>query len=263
MYPQTINHEEIALSRLKDQFRDKPVIEGLLKSYVQPMNEVEESLDFLRNISIFSAKGEDLDRIGRLYGVPRQFRDDDSYRQAILGYIASTEPDASPEGIVEALKAFGQTNLVRLHEHYPGYTQVWIGEGYNGDMYPILKTLCPAGTDIGLYIDDRGDSMMFDEEEFVDSILVGDDGRGFALEYAPLDFRALTVSTTEGDLEEGGLDSLSVLAEEGDLTWVPMAELIDRVVYTDSGLIVDEFDDHIVDEFDDNLIYIDIRSIGD
>lgn len=256
MLPDKYEHLPLALERLKHQRRGKPVIEGLLASWLIPLQAVSDRAEHYKNLSIFNATGSDLDIYGRLYGVPRNGRSDDEYRSAILGYIASTEPNASPEGIMEALRSYGQTTQVDLHEHFPCYTQVYMGEGFGVDMYTVLQQLKPVGTDIGLYIDDNGDSIVLEEESPSEYFFATNNDELLDVEYNVLQYKQLAVDNYEGLV---GQSYNSMFAEELDTEWFPLAEQMDFGVMFETGYIVDELGDNIVDELDNKIIYVDYR----
>ena len=200
MLPDKEDHVEIGLSRLK-QIRRKPIIEGILKSFLVKIQDVEDTAEFYKNLSIFNATGYDLDRIGNLFNVPRLSRADEYYRPAILAYIASTLPNCSIEGIMEAVKAFGQTTYVDLWEHYPAHLEVYMGAGFSPDMYSVLKQMAPAGVSVCVLIDSEGDSLVLSEEAPENKVLVTHAGEGLDLEVEAGVFKTLAVSSSGDYLE--------------------------------------------------------------
>lgn len=257
MLPDKEDHTVLAKERLRSQWQDKPIINSLLESYTEKIQDVEDTAEYLKQLSIFNSTGEDLNRIGRLYDVLRNGKSDQEYRADILGRISATEPDASPEGIMESCRAYGQTTQVDLHEHFPCFTQVYMGEGFDHDSYSILKNLIPAATIVSLYVDDRGDSIVFSEESPLDSILVNDSDEAFYLEQVEDGFKALVVSTADGS--NFSFFNIDTFAEEGDLEWHPFAEELNIGVLFENGNIVDESFDNIVDENGDNITYTDFK----
>lgn len=249
-------HVSDGLSRLKHQRVGKKVIEGLLTSYLQPIQGIANQAEVYKNLSIRNATGEDLDLYGRLYNVTRDNRDDESYRSVILGYIAATQPDASPEGLMGSLRSYGQTEFVDLHEHFPCYTQMYMGEGFGFDMYTVLKTLCPVGTDIGLYVDDRGDSIVLSEDIPETFYFITDQDKFLDIEAPPENPRVLSLDRFN---EVFSQQDNSVFAEELDTEWSPLAEQMDFGVSYTRGRIVDENNDFIVDEFGDNITYVEFQ----
>lgn len=256
MLPDKPEHLEEAFSRLKHQRRGKKVIEGLITSYIQPIQTISNDAEHYKNLSIVNATGEDLDLYGKLYGVPRSQRDDPTYRSAILGYIAATEPDASPEGILEALRSYGQTNLVNLHEHFPCYTQAYMGEGFGVDMYTVLKSLIAAGTDVGLYVDNKGDSITLEEEDPMAQYFVTDEDKLLDVEVSPLTYNTLSLESADGSITSF---FNSQFAEELDTTWHPLAEQMDFGVEYQTGNIIDELGENIIDEYGNHIVYVDYR----
>ena len=91
MIPVVKNHEDQAFNRLLEQFKDKPNIEALLKGWMKGVQTTEESLlDLLNNRSILTAFGVQLDYIGKIVGIKRGGRSDESYREAIQLQILIT-----------------------------------------------------------------------------------------------------------------------------------------------------------------------------
>lgn len=255
MLPEKRDLVSEGVARLKSQWTDKPVINGLLKSFLLEIQKLEDSTEFLKNLSINNSMGEDLDRIGRLWNVPRAGRGDEEYRAAILSFVSNIDPDISPEGIMEALRAYGQTDLVALHEHFPAFTQTYMGEGWIPDMYSVLLTLKPAGTGISLFVDDHGDSLTFIEEFVASRILVTHEGEGIVLDDSVSE-KLWAVDTFATDSEES---LFSEFAEEDDVDFHPMAEEINREVVPFYGNIVDDGLNQIVDDEGNQIIYSSLK----
>lgn len=240
------------LDRLKTQWRDKPVIEGLLISFLREIQSLEDTADFLKNLSINNSTGDDLDRIGRLWNVARVGMSDEEYRIAILAYVSSIDPDISPEGIMEALRAFGQTDQVQLHEHFPAFTQTYMGEGFVTDMYTTLRTLVPAATGTSMFIDDNGDSLVFIEEARGSRILVTDEEKGILLDVDEFTETLWGVTTFIG---EENSEYFSEFAEEGDIEFHPLAEELNRGIGEVLGVVLTDDDEEVVDDQGNPVLY--------
>jgi len=78
-----IADEGVAL--FTDQYKEKPRLEALARSYLDPCQELENVLwDVLTSRLIDNAIGKQLDTLGKLVGQPRLGYDDTTYRLYIL-----------------------------------------------------------------------------------------------------------------------------------------------------------------------------------
>jgi hypothetical protein len=243
-------------NRLKSQWQDKAVINGLLESFLIEIQKLEDSAEFLKNISINNSFGEDLDRIGRLWNVQREGRPDDEYRAVILTFVSTIDPDISPEGLLEALRSYGQTDQVQIHEHFPAFIQMYMGDGFTTNMKPVLDNIRPAGVGISLFVDDNGDSIVFQEEFLGSQILVTDEGKGIVLDD---DSGIDKLWAVDNFLVDDGSEFFSELAEEGDNNFHPFAEEINREIIVSSGNLIDNELEEVVDYLNGNIVYVDYK----
>ncbi len=161
---QTVN----AISRLITQWQDKPNVVGLLKSYidnVQVVEDIYEQLNTERGIE--TAIGVQLDVLGLIVGVLREGRTDDDYRIAIKGQIAINTCDGTEMKITEALTILLGTSDITIKDNYPaGITVEVLGlelDQYDSTLQILGKivaaTILPtliAGFDL---IFDTGDTL--------------------------------------------------------------------------------------------------------
>lgn len=257
MLPEKKDLVEYGKGLLKSQWKDKKGVTGLLESYIHPLQEVEDTAEYYKNLSIYNAVGDDLDRIGHLFGVFRKGRDDSAYRRVILAYISATEPKCSIDGIITACKVYGDTDLVDLWEHFPAHQEVYMGSGFSPDMWSICKDMVAAATSVCVLIDSNRDSLVMAEESPVGQTLISSDGDVYTLENVAGEPAKWQVSSL-GDYIEVYAGK-SQLAEEGDAEWNPLAEELFSEVLYDVGYIVDESGDNLVDENENKIVYTDFR----
>lgn len=91
--------DELVYGKLPPYWDDKPVVQGLVKAEDTILQAaVDLCWQWINGTTISTAVGKNLDDIGYLWNIDRQRRDDDTYRQAILGtmlgsYDSGTIPD--------------------------------------------------------------------------------------------------------------------------------------------------------------------------
>lgn len=107
------NHLELATARLISQFRDpKPVLHGMIKSYVDQLQELEDVLwDVINHRLLDPAPGESvgaegvqIDVLGKIVGQPRLGLSDEAYIAAIKLRIRVNRSRGSSVDILEILR---------------------------------------------------------------------------------------------------------------------------------------------------------------
>lgn len=249
-----VDHIQEGLELLRTQWKGKVGIEGVLTSYLKPLQDAEDMANYLMDVTIFNAVGEELDIYGWWYGVEREGRRDEPFRAAILSRVGLAEADASPEGIMEAVRAYGQTDQVGIWQHYPAYAPVYMGAGYVADMYTILLTLVAAGVETGLIFDDNGDSFRLTESYSTEKVLVNQEEEAIVLERAGIPHYWSVSSSAVRQAAPN-----YILSENVETGGIPLADISRRGVISVVGRIVDEFDDPIVDELGNNIMYTEIK----
>ncbi len=108
------NHSELASDRLPQQYKDAPGVhtvswepepvsgwKGTLDSFTRRAQDLEDIMALmLAQRSLTTAAGVNLDRIGQIVGMGREGRDDDSYRVALFGQIASNNSNATARDLL-------------------------------------------------------------------------------------------------------------------------------------------------------------------
>lgn len=142
------------VGRLISQWKDKEVVQGLVASYLQEIQELEGVwFQLLNERGIFTAVGVQLDVIGTYVGENRENRNDEEYRQAILNRVAQNNSDGTPEKIIELLFAVTTSPVVRIWEHYPASTHVYVDRGVTNTTAKVLETSSAAGVNARLIFD--------------------------------------------------------------------------------------------------------------
>ena len=179
MIPVIKNHEEQALDRLLEQFKDKPNVEALIKGWMKGVQTTEDSLfDLLENRSIQTAYGIQLDYIGKIVGAKRGGRSDESYREYIQLQILINTSEGTPNDILEILSLITNATIVKSFPHYPVGGNLYT----NGDTIPstLASTLTKAAPiahgDIHIYHDPDDDCLVPAELVRQTGILVDNNG---------------------------------------------------------------------------------------
>lgn len=112
------NHVEEAKTFLIEQFKGKPNIEGILSSWVQQFQDLEDVYwQILRGRTIDQAIGVQLDFLGALVGESRKGRNDAEYRAAIQLRIRINRSTGRAVDIYEIVSLM--TENFTYQEFYP------------------------------------------------------------------------------------------------------------------------------------------------
>jgi len=126
------NSVEVGLSRVIEQFEDKPNIVGTLDAFLQETQKVEDlAFEVNSAFDLDTAIGEQLDVIGRLIGETRQGKSDELYRAAIRNRIVANSADGTIDNIISIVKnSLGPSvtypNLINLFPS-PHNPEGWYG----------------------------------------------------------------------------------------------------------------------------------------
>lgn len=132
----------LGLNRLLEQFKDKPNIEAVLTSYLQQINDLEDTYESLLNErSIFTAVGVQLDLLGALVNEARLGRSDSVYRLAILTRIGINNSEGTPNQILSLLKNITGATKVNMWEHFPVSAIYYANVEFTGEEDCISNTL--------------------------------------------------------------------------------------------------------------------------
>jgi hypothetical protein len=148
-----IDYEAQLNELLLSQFEDSPNIVNLIKSWLAPVQELEDSLiDYDRHAGITTAYGVVLDQIGAMMGVERDGRSDNEYRTAILGKAILARMDGTTERFLEGFRVLADTEQVRIHTYYPKDLYAVAGEGWNATLPGELKKIAPVCSNVHLIV---------------------------------------------------------------------------------------------------------------
>lgn len=152
----TKDYESFAKETSLFQFEDKPVIQGMLKSWAEVFQDLEDVTHSFYGVNIYTAVGVQLDELyGELFNVPRLLRDDETYRGAILARIATLGADGTIENLHQNIVTITQSEFVHVYEHFPADVHIHVGGTYSGYTYNEAKNLTLAGVSTRLIIDNQ------------------------------------------------------------------------------------------------------------
>ena len=146
------DHEAAALSRLLEQFHEKPRIEailGRLMEMIQVAEDVSWQLARERYLDPIDghgpAEGVLLDGLGRIVGEPRADRNDERYRAALRVRILVNKSDGKLEQLIDILSLLAEGEI-RVFELAPAHLEVSVTEvAFPTDAFRYLKQAKASG----------------------------------------------------------------------------------------------------------------------
>ncbi len=120
--PQQISdHTDQGLAKLLEQFREKPYLEALLKSYLDQIQKLENAIwEVILIRGIDASEGVNLDHIGRVVGRARLGLGDVDYRLALKAQIRINRSSGTPEDMIDVTRlSIPTTQDFTYDEAYP------------------------------------------------------------------------------------------------------------------------------------------------
>ena len=135
-----------ALSKLPSQFSKSENLKGLIQSFMEEVQTVEDLFHQLNDErGLPTAIGAQLDVIGENHLVYRGGRNDEDYRQAIINRIAVTNSTATIDNLIEIAQLISQSNESTLVEAYPAGVYFQIINLISNITPETLDSACAAG----------------------------------------------------------------------------------------------------------------------
>ncbi len=244
--------------RLVTQWNDKAVVQGLLESYLENVQVVEDlHQQLLDERSVFTAIGVQLDNIGTIVGEPRKGRLDEPYREAILNRIAINASDSTPEKIMEIMITVSGATTANLTDHSPASFHLFINAFVNNSTALTLDTIAGAGISTRLMFDEGiVASFIAGEAVYINPFLILDDDGHVVL---------TTATVIDGDLLYSELTEVifedSFLPDTIDIGLLnPLCEVIDDTQYDIlTGFVTDENGDFVLNENGDLIRWTEVE----
>lgn len=157
------------LDLLAQQYKSKSNFVSMLGSFADQYNDIETALFEIRDeFFLATASGVQLDIIGEILGLPRDGRDDESYRTLLflkgeLNFSAGT-----PESLIKAAAGLYNASRVEYVPIYPAKIRLWT----NGTIgaYQFFDMSLDTGSDL-LLLDDGNPVLLRLPDEVADGIL--------------------------------------------------------------------------------------------
>lgn len=112
-------HVTEALDRLVEQFKHETNMQGVVTSFVNQIQDLEDSgWELFTERSLTTAIGAQLDGVGSIVGEDRENRSDDEYRLAIRVRILRNLSESTPEDILEIFNLY-RPGVYKLIENPP------------------------------------------------------------------------------------------------------------------------------------------------
>lgn len=134
-----VDHINEAKGKLREMYKKKPNIEGLIDAIMGQLQPIEEALNGIATkTSIYDAEGVQLDLLGLLLDLERQGFTDELYRIRLLARIAQNVSKGTGEDIINVYKLLMRARYVQLEENYPAGVKVTaVGANQIGDISDI------------------------------------------------------------------------------------------------------------------------------
>ena len=140
------------VSRLIEQFKNKPDLEALIRSYLLQLQDVEDALFEIileRNLDV--AVGVQLEAIGGIVQQPRTTSDDERFRTAIRARIAINLSNATPEDVIKvASLLLVDGEAFRIREEPPAQLRVEVIDPLTSADVDLLFDLLEAADAAGV-----------------------------------------------------------------------------------------------------------------
>ena len=242
-----IDHKEIAKGLLLAQFSDSPVITGVVESWAEAIQQIEDAIiAFTEKNGVSNATGDTLDIIGSWMGVERQGRLDTAYRTAILGRANSEGMDGTTEKLLEGLRVLTGSNLVSFFEVYPATLYPIIGQGWVNGIIGEIQRMRPAGVETRVLLSRNLDYQVYGEVGDESNLLYNENEDNYVVTVDGVDFDLSTTVVSSSSV----YGTTTTYAEDGFTinTAKPWVDVILQDAKVVGGFLVDSLGNQIVDD---------------
>ena len=174
-------HTTAAINRLLEQYKGTNLEDLIEALYGEQVQDIEDMLqDFCDRTNIDLSVGNQLDKIGELVGLKRNFLDDSIYRIFLKAQIVANNSNGQFEDIVKLWTLLSQSETINVEEVYPAEINLYCSEEIDSSNLTLIVDLVEqtlmSGVSLG-YISNFFDSAAFSFAE--------GDGLGFGSIYDP------------------------------------------------------------------------------
>lgn len=134
----TAAHADEGVAKLIAQLRGKPRLEGLLRSYLDQIQDLEDfyfDLYVLRSVD--SAEDQQLDDLGDLVGQKRNGMQDDEYRLFVKARILANKSKGYNPTLLKIIRILNATTPIKMREYYP---KAVVYEVFAPDANPMITS---------------------------------------------------------------------------------------------------------------------------
>lgn len=147
------DHVTAGLALLTQQYQDKPRLAGLVTSYLNRVQELEDAIwSSLIGRLIDNAVGVQLDTLGRIVGQPRSGAMDEPYRARIRARIRANRSNGRPDDILSisiTCTGLAPEDVTLAERGYASYT-VSLAAAVDYDVAAVLRDLLELASPLGV-----------------------------------------------------------------------------------------------------------------
>lgn len=132
---------------LLEQFKDKQKINDFLQCCIAEQDNiynVQLQLQYNRNLK--NAVGKQLDKLGTIINLKRNYLDDANYRSALYAQILINNGNGTPEDIIAIVeKVYNTKKIVLREQEKPAHFTLEINGNRINGIHKLLNSIKPAG----------------------------------------------------------------------------------------------------------------------
>lgn len=142
-----ITHVQQAQERLIELYKTQPNFNSLSSSIISQIQELEDTtFNVFENRWLFTAEGEQLDKLGESLGEVRKGRSDLEYRVAILTAISVNVGSGTPDLLINVIKQLYSTSSIDYKELYPASLSITFQSDVKiPEITKFIDSIKPAG----------------------------------------------------------------------------------------------------------------------
>ena len=164
------NHEELTLARLIEQYKNKPNITAIIKSYItEQIQDIEDAgCGLYDRLNIDLMTGDNLDNIGIIVGQGREGQADSIYRTFLRTKIGVNNSQSSIEDIIQIWQTLTGSDLIEVEELFPATIQLSsafsLGAPYDDLLKSLIEDILGAGVKLeGIVVYDADNAFAFED----------------------------------------------------------------------------------------------------
>lgn len=156
--PTQINtHSDDAVNRLTDQFLNQPNIEGLIRSFVNQYQEIEDAaFQIIEGTFLDDAEGAQLDRLGKIVGARRQGRSDEDYFNYIIAKIGQNTSHGTKEELISIFNLLTSSPTSYYSNLGNGVCSIMASIDISSLNTEDIRTFCQEVLCVGVRLDTIG-----------------------------------------------------------------------------------------------------------